>query len=152
MARQLSTRAKVFAKTDGHCAYCGKPLDPFVGWAIDHAVPRSQDGPDSLWNLFPACRRCNSRKRDRRVEEYASWYVFQISERVRQTILEFLDEPAIVWYSEPIDKHPAIAKVVIDHLVVLAKMLDRSDVHFYADEQFRAANLRHQLYQGQPHE
>lgn len=51
------------------CAYCGdKPegqLDP------DHVVPLSKGGPNTVTNLLPACRPCNSDKRDLLLSEWA---------------------------------------------------------------------------------
>lgn len=46
----------------GHrCAYCHKrkPL------TMDHVIPLSRGGAHTLSNVVPACRNCNSRKRDR---------------------------------------------------------------------------------------
>ena len=42
------------------CTYCGEPATQ-----IDHIVPVSKNGPTELWNLTPACRPCNLRKRDK---------------------------------------------------------------------------------------
>lgn len=54
------------------CFYCG------VGFApagpdhrtVDHRVPRSRGGTDSLRNLVFACYACNQRKRDRTEEDF----------------------------------------------------------------------------------
>lgn len=54
------------------CFYCG------VGFApegpdhrtVDHRVPRSQGGSDSLRNLVFACYTCNQRKRDRSEDDF----------------------------------------------------------------------------------
>ena len=56
------------------CFYCG------VGFApagpdhrtVDHRVPRSQGGTDSLRNLVFACYACNQRKRDRTEDDFAA--------------------------------------------------------------------------------
>lgn len=42
------------------CHYCGTPAD-----TVDHLIPKSQGGTDDPTNLVPACRPCNSAKRDR---------------------------------------------------------------------------------------
>lgn len=60
----------VFAKTGGHCWYCGQELDPFGTWQIDHQQPRSQGGADDIDNLVAACRRCNNRKGGRTIEQF----------------------------------------------------------------------------------
>lgn len=50
------------------CAYCGErpdTLDP------DHVVPIHRGGPNTVANLLPACRACNSDKRDLLLVEWA---------------------------------------------------------------------------------
>lgn len=50
-------RAKVIARDNGICQYCGEP-----GNEADHIVSRKRGGDDSIDNLVCACRRCNNRK------------------------------------------------------------------------------------------
>jgi 5-methylcytosine-specific restriction endonuclease McrA len=53
-------------KHGDRCAYCGK-----VGeMTRDHIVPLSRGGANSLDNLTPACKSCNSSKRDKSVQEW----------------------------------------------------------------------------------
>jgi hypothetical protein len=48
------------------CTYCTEvPAD-----TIDHVVPVSRGGPTIRGNLVAACRRCNSRKNARPVEDF----------------------------------------------------------------------------------
>jgi 5-methylcytosine-specific restriction endonuclease McrA len=57
-------RRAVFAR-DGHrCQYCGSAAEN-----IDHVIPRSRGGSHAWDNVVAACRRCNTRKRDRLLEE-----------------------------------------------------------------------------------
>jgi 5-methylcytosine-specific restriction endonuclease McrA len=63
-ARIALNRRAVFAR-DGHrCQYCGASAEN-----IDHVIPRSRGGPHAWDNVVAACRPCNSRKRDRLLEE-----------------------------------------------------------------------------------
>ncbi|MBO0730843.1 MAG: HNH endonuclease [Acidimicrobiaceae bacterium] len=63
-ARVALNRRAVFAR-DGHrCQYCGASAEN-----IDHVVPRSKGGMHSWDNVVAACRPCNSRKRDRLLED-----------------------------------------------------------------------------------
>jgi 5-methylcytosine-specific restriction endonuclease McrA len=63
-ARIALNRRAVFAR-DGHrCQYCGASAEN-----IDHVVPRSRGGAHAWDNVVAACRPCNSRKRDRLLEE-----------------------------------------------------------------------------------
>ncbi|QJD49868.1 HNH endonuclease [Microbacterium phage AvGardian] len=40
------------------CVYCGRG----AGMVVDHFVPTAAGGEDTVWNLVPACDRCNSSK------------------------------------------------------------------------------------------
>ena len=62
--RVAITRRSVFVR-DGHrCQYCGAQAEN-----IDHVVPRSRGGAHSWENVVACCRRCNTRKEDRLLEE-----------------------------------------------------------------------------------
>lgn len=63
-ARIALNRRAVFAR-DGHrCQYCGATAEN-----IDHVIPRSKGGPHAWDNVVAACRRCNTAKRDRMLED-----------------------------------------------------------------------------------
>ena len=62
-------RGRIFAKTDGHCGYCGIELDPFIGWHVDH-MTRSRFGSGGEDNLIASCPSCNSRKQSRDVAAF----------------------------------------------------------------------------------
>ncbi|CAM3840305.1 HNH endonuclease [Tsukamurella strandjordii] len=57
-AEQLSARMSLWSG----CWICGAPFSPERPRTVDHVKPLSKGGPDSLSNLRPACRPCNSRK------------------------------------------------------------------------------------------
>jgi 5-methylcytosine-specific restriction endonuclease McrA len=63
-ARIALNRRAVFAR-DGHrCQYCGASAEN-----IDHVIPKSKGGPHAWDNVVAACRPCNTRKRDRMLED-----------------------------------------------------------------------------------
>ncbi|MCB1250226.1 MAG: HNH endonuclease [Acidimicrobiales bacterium] len=62
--RAALNRRAVFLRDGGRCQYCGRRAE-----SIDHVVPRSRGGAHSWDNVVAACRRCNSAKRDRLLEE-----------------------------------------------------------------------------------
>ncbi|BAK99729.1 hypothetical protein OBV_25310 [Oscillibacter valericigenes Sjm18-20] len=65
--RRRLTRAEresILDKTHGHCAYCGRIL-AYKDMQVDHVIPIngwSEQGPDTLDNMLPACRSCNHYK------------------------------------------------------------------------------------------
>jgi 5-methylcytosine-specific restriction endonuclease McrA len=58
------TRRAVFARDEWTCQYCGATAEN-----LDHVVPRSRGGAHSWDNVVAACRRCNSRKENRLIED-----------------------------------------------------------------------------------
>lgn len=74
MARNTATRDKhraTIARTEPPCAICGQPinyslphLDP-MSYVVDHVIPLSKGGTDTLNNKQPAHRACNRTKSDR---------------------------------------------------------------------------------------
>lgn len=59
----LSRRA-VFARDQGRCQYCDKPAE-----SIDHVIPRSKGGSHTWDNVVACCRRCNTYKGDRLLDD-----------------------------------------------------------------------------------
>ena len=66
-------RAEVWAKTNGHCWYCGKSMNPWGDFTVDHMDPRKQGGGNELTNLAPCCKPCNSQKHAKTVEEFRQY-------------------------------------------------------------------------------
>lgn len=78
MARKYispKVRLAVYAKYNGHCAYCGKEID-LKNMQVDHidAVYRAEyEGrivDESIKNYMPACRSCNFYKSTSTLEEF----------------------------------------------------------------------------------
>jgi hypothetical protein len=73
-------REAIYQKYDGHCAYCGKELEP-KGWQLDHLIPvqrerfkkYSEEELECLENYMPACRRCNHYKRAHSLEVFRKY-------------------------------------------------------------------------------
>lgn len=70
-------RLDVYAKYDGHCAYCGKKLE-YKDMQVDHLIPfqrerfkkYSEEEIECFENYMPACRRCNHYKRAHSLEVF----------------------------------------------------------------------------------
>jgi len=58
------------------CWLCGKPIDMLaprrspLGLSIDHVIPRSKGGSDSIDNLRPSHFRCNVSRQDKPASEF----------------------------------------------------------------------------------
>ena len=59
-------RKSVKEQWDNECAYCGSTDD----LTIDHIIPRSKGGNNSLENCALACREANQAKSDLSLEEF----------------------------------------------------------------------------------
>lgn len=59
-------RRVVLEANGGWCTYCGSDRAE----AVDHVIPLSRGGRDDVSNLVPACKPCNSSKRNRTVLEW----------------------------------------------------------------------------------
>ncbi len=63
-ARASLTRRAVFARDNWTCQYCGRAAEN-----VDHVIPRSKGGEHVWENVVAACRRCNTRKENRLIQE-----------------------------------------------------------------------------------
>lgn len=82
-----STRAKVMAKCDSHCGYCGRKITDAT-MHIDHMIARSVGGSNLIDNLLPACLPCNNLKGVWSLEEFRREIGLQV-ERCRRYSVNF---------------------------------------------------------------
>ena len=57
-------RATILERDGKMCAYCGRRAD-----TVDHIMPRSKGGTEDSSNLVACCKRCNTKKSDRSLED-----------------------------------------------------------------------------------
>ncbi len=55
----------------GVCGYCGRPTPP-GDLTMDHIVPVSRGGRSTKGNVVPACKSCNTRKKELLPMEWAA--------------------------------------------------------------------------------
>lgn len=66
---RLSFSKNIILRRDQYqCGYCEKKLTP-NRLTIDHVIPQSLGGENSFLNCVTACRECNQRKANKRLEE-----------------------------------------------------------------------------------
>jgi 5-methylcytosine-specific restriction endonuclease McrA len=62
-------REQVFSLHGRVCFYCGSDGQPY-SLACDHVLPLSRGGASVVDNLVPACKPCNSSKKDKTPQEW----------------------------------------------------------------------------------
>lgn len=56
---------KIFQEHEYTCYLCGLKFEGPEMLTKEHVIPISKGGPDAAFNVLPACKSCNSRKRDK---------------------------------------------------------------------------------------
>jgi 5-methylcytosine-specific restriction endonuclease McrA len=64
-------RTAMHSAQHGLCHYCALPT-PMENFTLDHVIPRSRGGPNTLANKVGACRACNSAKADMNLQEFVA--------------------------------------------------------------------------------
>ena len=88
MSFSKKTREAVYAKYDGHCAYCGRAID-IKDMQVDHFTAKrgwTEEGSDDIANLMPACRMCNHYKRANSLETFRR-YIAEIPRKLRENYI-----------------------------------------------------------------
>lgn len=84
MAFSKLIRKQIYDKYDGHCAYCGCPLE-MKDMQIDHMVSRfnskihGNEIDNTIDNLNPSCRQCNYYKGASNIEGFRNKIKRQLS-------------------------------------------------------------------------
>lgn len=120
-------RGLVFYKTDGHCGYCGRKLDPFENWHVEHMVPQAKNGSNELNNLISSCDNCNVRKRNRTIEEFRDWILGSIAADLRKKWLPRLEYAKAIVGQERIE-------ALIEDTEDLIRKLENEPIQFYIDD------------------
>lgn len=90
MSFSKKKREAVYAKYDGHCAYCGRAIE-IKDMQVDHFKPQrawnAEDaGTDDISNLMPSCRMCNHYKRANSLETFRR-YIAEIPRKLRENYI-----------------------------------------------------------------
>ena len=65
--RKANKKAKIIRLRGNKCFYCGTDGEFLT---IDHCIPKSRGGSNSIANLVPACRSCNGSKQNMTLHEF----------------------------------------------------------------------------------
>lgn len=65
-------REAIHAREGGRCFYCLRRVTAATR-GIDHIIPRARMGRNGYRNLVSSCAECNSRKGERRAEDFLRW-------------------------------------------------------------------------------
>ena len=79
-------RQAVYAKYDGHCAYCGKEIT-IKEMEVDHVIPQRYHGTDDMDNLMPSCHTCNHYKRANSLENFRDWLLGGLIDRLMKVYI-----------------------------------------------------------------
>ncbi len=79
MARWIrpNTRLAIYDRDGFACIYCGRGVEDKITLSLDHIITRSMYRSlglrvdNSSRNLITACRSCNSKRRDTKINEFA---------------------------------------------------------------------------------
>lgn len=92
------SRKNVFRRDNYCCAYCGKGFTPDE-LTLDHVVPRAlwkgKDTPTSWTNVVTACKKCNSKKGNKTIEQLG----WKLTKTVNGEVM-YYDRPRQPSYTE----------------------------------------------------
>lgn len=96
-------RKKIIERENGQCTYC-KAFPTGTALTIDHIIPLVRGGTDTEDNLTVACRSCNSKKRDKTIDEYADflWKTGDLERWVTLLNVELSEWQSITLDAEPV--------------------------------------------------
>ena len=64
-------RLAIYLRDGLACAYCRDSVESGAELTLDHVIPHSHGGKNGADNLVTACRKCNSSRGNRSVEDFA---------------------------------------------------------------------------------
>jgi len=77
---------ELIARSNGKCFYCQKKFFSKKEMTVDHIIPVSAGGKDTLANMILSCQKCNSTKGSK-----ALGYMFRNRDELLQATKEYLN-------------------------------------------------------------
>lgn len=82
----VEERKIIYDKSNGHCQLCGRKI-PFDSMTLDHVIPLSKGGKDTMENIQPTCSVCNRIKTDilpmEFMEKITEIFLYQTQKRIK---------------------------------------------------------------------
>lgn len=117
-------RRKIYDKFHGACMYCGKKLE-YNDFEVEHIIPKSKGGGSRISNLGVACKQCNSKKKDKTVEEFKDY----ISNKIITSFLIELTDKLI--YILPYVKNTQSLRQINDKIMEIYELAKSIEVEFH---------------------
>lgn len=64
-------RLAIYLRDGLACVWCGQAVEDGIQLTLDHVIPHVEGGSNGADNLVTACHGCNSRRGDRKVQDFA---------------------------------------------------------------------------------
>ena len=94
--------------TDGHCAYCGKPI-AIKDMQVDHVEAHYRHhGKDEIANYLPACRDCNGLKSDYSLEEFRNVLIPECASHLKEGKRTRKGRIAVAYGLSPMKKNEVV--------------------------------------------
>ncbi|PFP30180.1 hypothetical protein COJ96_06835 [Bacillus sp. AFS073361] len=110
---------------EGCCAYCSKRPEKARNLHLDHIVPLSENGRNTLANLIPACNRCNSSKGTKPVATH--FLDKKVPEENMALVIEYL---ALLSGSK---KEDIASEMTDDHISYVKKQIALEEAKYESD-------------------
>ena len=122
------TLKAIYGRTGGLCAYCGKELEPYGDWQVDHVIPKSKGGKDDISNYLPSCARCNRMKHSKYLEDWR----FSIFEKIYGQVCRSLLD--IQKHKQFIINYPKLEEKIFKAYVEYHNAVAEIEISFMCDD------------------
>lgn len=86
-------RLAIYLRDGMACCYCGATVETGAILSLDHITPRSLGGDNSHSNLVTSCKKCNSSRGNRSIEDFCQAVATYLNHGVAgEQILNFVQE------------------------------------------------------------
>lgn len=121
-----NTRMAVWLKSGGRCAYCGCEIPFRARWHVEHVIPKSRNGENSLSNYEVSCVNCNSKKSDLTPEEFKQY----ISDQILDQLFNLFYKGYFSFVSYKYLDHEILLDLIVDIENLFHKYFEAENIKF----------------------